>query len=137
MKKFKLFINNEWVDAESGETFISYDPATGEAIAELAKGGAKAEGASVLCGGGRPDLPAPFDKGNFYLPTALADLREDQRCVREEIFGQAVELCAKIPGELKTVVTPVVGWDQADRVFEMIADPKVLTEKVVVDCEAG
>ena len=36
MKQFKLFINNEWVDAKDGKTFISYDPATGEAIAELA-----------------------------------------------------------------------------------------------------
>ena len=36
MKQFKLFINNEWVDAKDGKTFISYDPATGEPIAELA-----------------------------------------------------------------------------------------------------
>ena len=36
MKEFKLFINNEWVDAKDGKTFISYDPATGEPIAELA-----------------------------------------------------------------------------------------------------
>lgn len=38
MKKFKLFINNEWVDAKDGKTFISYNPATGEPVAELAKG---------------------------------------------------------------------------------------------------
>jgi acyl-CoA reductase-like NAD-dependent aldehyde dehydrogenase len=38
MKKFKLFIGNEWVDAKNGETFISYNPATGEPVAELAKG---------------------------------------------------------------------------------------------------
>lgn len=36
MKKFKLFINNEWVDAENGATFDSFNPCTGEKIAEMA-----------------------------------------------------------------------------------------------------
>ena len=36
MKQFKLFINNEWVDAEGGKTFVSKNPCTGEEIAELA-----------------------------------------------------------------------------------------------------
>ena len=36
MKEFKLFINNEWVDAKDSKTFISYNPATGEPIAKLA-----------------------------------------------------------------------------------------------------
>lgn len=35
MKQLKLFINNEWVDAKDGKTFLSYNPATGEPIAEL------------------------------------------------------------------------------------------------------
>jgi acyl-CoA reductase-like NAD-dependent aldehyde dehydrogenase len=39
MKEFKLFINNEWVDAQSGETFMSYNPATGEPVAKFAKAG--------------------------------------------------------------------------------------------------
>jgi aldehyde dehydrogenase (NAD+) len=34
----KLLINNEWVDAESGKTFESINPATGEAICSLAEG---------------------------------------------------------------------------------------------------
>ena len=37
MIKLKLFINNEWVEAENKEVFLSYNPATGEPIAELAK----------------------------------------------------------------------------------------------------
>lgn len=36
MKQFKLFINNEWVDAEGGKTFTTTNPCTGEAIAEMA-----------------------------------------------------------------------------------------------------
>lgn len=36
MKQFKLFINNEWVDAEGGKTFTSTNPCTGEVIAEMA-----------------------------------------------------------------------------------------------------
>ncbi len=36
MKKYKLFINNEWVDAEDNKTFVSTCPATGEELAELA-----------------------------------------------------------------------------------------------------
>ena len=36
MKKFKLFINNQWVDAEGKKTFLSYNPSTNTPIAELA-----------------------------------------------------------------------------------------------------
>jgi len=39
MKNFKLFINNEWVDSSDGKTFISYNPSTGEELAELALAG--------------------------------------------------------------------------------------------------
>ena len=35
----KLFINGEWVDARSGETFETYAPSTGEKIADVAKAG--------------------------------------------------------------------------------------------------
>ncbi|WP_254508774.1 aldehyde dehydrogenase family protein [Anatilimnocola floriformis] len=34
----KLFINNEWVDSAQGQTFETYNPATGEVIAEVAEG---------------------------------------------------------------------------------------------------
>ncbi len=40
MREFKLFINGEYVDARSGRTYQSVNPATGEAIATIAKGGA-------------------------------------------------------------------------------------------------
>jgi len=34
---YQLFINGEFIEAEGGETFATYDPATGEKIAEVAK----------------------------------------------------------------------------------------------------
>lgn len=49
---------------------------------------ARADGARVLCGGGRPEgLPAPFDQGAFVEPTILADLPPTHPCSVEEIFG--------------------------------------------------
>jgi len=36
MKSFKLFYGNQWMDAESGKTFTTQNPCTGEIIAELA-----------------------------------------------------------------------------------------------------
>jgi len=37
-RKQKLFINGRWVDAASGKTFPTYDPATGEVLAQVAEG---------------------------------------------------------------------------------------------------
>ena len=44
------------------------------------------EGARVLCGGERYSVP-PCDKGNWYRPTILENVREDSPCCREEVFG--------------------------------------------------
>lgn len=37
MRELKLFINNEWVDAEDNATFTTVNPATGEPVSRLAK----------------------------------------------------------------------------------------------------
>lgn len=50
---------------------------------------ARAEGATVA-GGGRPDLPAPFDGGAFLEPAVITDVDQGSRCVQEEIFGPVV-----------------------------------------------
>ena len=34
----KMFINNKWVDSASGKTFPSYNPASGEVLAQVAEG---------------------------------------------------------------------------------------------------
>jgi acyl-CoA reductase-like NAD-dependent aldehyde dehydrogenase len=43
----------------------------------------KEEGATLAAGGGRPDI----DRGFFLEPTVFADVRNDMRIAREEIFG--------------------------------------------------
>ncbi|MFT3660767.1 MAG: aldehyde dehydrogenase [Gordonia sp. (in: high G+C Gram-positive bacteria)] len=47
----------------------------------------KEEGARVVTGGGRP---AGFDKGYYVEPTVFADVTNDMRIAREEIFGPVV-----------------------------------------------
>jgi phenylacetaldehyde dehydrogenase len=37
-KRGKLLINNQWTDAASGKTFATYDPSTGEVLANIAEG---------------------------------------------------------------------------------------------------
>src|SRR5579864_8628020 len=37
----KLLIGGQWAPAVSGKTFETYDPATGDAIAQVAEGGAE------------------------------------------------------------------------------------------------
>jgi acyl-CoA reductase-like NAD-dependent aldehyde dehydrogenase len=48
-------------------------------------------GARVLTGGKRPEGEA-YAKGNFYLPTLLADVDERSRVVQEEVFGPALPI---------------------------------------------
>ncbi len=50
---------------------------------------AVARGATVLTGGRRPE-GARYERGNFYLPTVLAEVDPDSRVLTEEVFGPAV-----------------------------------------------
>src|SRR5690349_8359327 len=49
----------------------------------------RAEGATVVHGGVRPDDPA-LAEGNFIAPTSFADVTNDMRIAQEEIFGPVV-----------------------------------------------
>ncbi|MBM2618649.1 2-hydroxymuconic semialdehyde dehydrogenase [Actinoplanes sp. LDG1-06] len=48
---------------------------------------AKAEGATVLAGGGLPHFGDARDGGSYIEPTVITGLGQDARTVREEIFG--------------------------------------------------
>lgn len=51
---------------------------------------AREEGGRVLCGGERPPLPAPLDRGAFLAPAVVAGLPATCRTATEEIFGPVV-----------------------------------------------
>ena len=53
--------------------------------------GARAEGIQVVAGGRRPDQ---FEKGYFYEPTVMADVRPDTEVFKEEIFGPILPVTA-------------------------------------------
>lgn len=48
------------------------------------------EGATLVTGGRRAQLPPPFDAGYFVEPTVFADVACTMRIFREEIFGPVV-----------------------------------------------
>ena len=45
------------------------------------------EGATIHCGGGRPNLP-----GYYVEPTVFSGVRDDMRIAREEIFGPVMNI---------------------------------------------
>src|SRR4051812_25824592 len=69
-------------DAEVGPLVSAAHLAKIEGFVESAR----AEGATLVTGGSRPDDPE-LAKGYFYRPTIFTDVRRDMRVVREETFG--------------------------------------------------
>ncbi len=53
---------------------------------------AQEEGGTILAGGQRVQLPAPYDKGYYLEPTVIEGLAYDCRTNQEEIFGPVVTL---------------------------------------------
>lgn len=53
---------------------------------------AKEEGGTVLTGGTRVELPAPYDGGYYLRPTVIEGLSFDCRTNQEEIFGPVVTI---------------------------------------------
>ncbi|KFB10703.1 betaine-aldehyde dehydrogenase [Nitratireductor basaltis] len=51
----------------------------------------KSEGASLLCGGGIPELQG-FESGFYIEPTVFADVQDDMTIAREEIFGPVMSV---------------------------------------------
>lgn len=48
---------------------------------------ARADGATLITGGGIPDMASPYTQGAWVEPTIWTGLSEDSAAVREEIFG--------------------------------------------------
>src|SRR3954463_2458405 len=48
---------------------------------------AREEGATVLSGGGTPQLDAQFKNGYFFQPTIFSEVKNSMRVAQEEIFG--------------------------------------------------
>lgn len=48
---------------------------------------ARSEGATVVCGGGIPDMPDSLAGGNWIAPTIWTGLPESSAVIKEEIFG--------------------------------------------------
>lgn len=67
---------------------------------------AVAKGAKLLCGGHRL-MENGLDRGTFYAPTVLADVRPDMLIYREETFGP---------------VAPVIAFDKEEEALEMAND---------------
>jgi aminomuconate-semialdehyde/2-hydroxymuconate-6-semialdehyde dehydrogenase len=44
----------------------------------------------ILLGGDSPEMPAPFNGGNWLNPTIIADAQAERRVNQEEIFGPVV-----------------------------------------------
>ncbi|MER3456998.1 MAG: 5-carboxymethyl-2-hydroxymuconate semialdehyde dehydrogenase [candidate division GAL15 bacterium] len=77
---------------------------------------ARSQGAHVLLGGDQPELPAPFDGGNFLNPTVITGVRPSDRICQEEVFGpvvtvlpfdteeEAIEIANGVPYGLSAVV---------------------------------
>jgi len=53
---------------------------------------AKSEGGTILCGGERLFMPAPYDQGYYVAPTIIEGLTADCRTNQEEIFGPVVTI---------------------------------------------
>jgi acyl-CoA reductase-like NAD-dependent aldehyde dehydrogenase len=53
---------------------------------------ARREGCRVLCGGGKPAMPSPLDKGWWIEPTVLSGVRPGMTAEQDEIFGPVLSI---------------------------------------------
>lgn len=76
---------------------------------------AKAEGATVLCGGARPEgLPASLDKGYFFAPTVRVVCARLRACVHmavrgEVTRGRAAQVIGNVTPKMRIVQEEVFG----------------------------
>jgi acyl-CoA reductase-like NAD-dependent aldehyde dehydrogenase len=85
MAEWKMLIDGELVDAGTGETFTTYNPATGEAIAEVPKGG-RDDASRAIAAARRA-----FDEGPWGR-TSGKERAEKLRAIAQVIADNSAEL---------------------------------------------
>ncbi|MFH2106623.1 MAG: aldehyde dehydrogenase family protein [Candidatus Micrarchaeota archaeon] len=105
--QYKMFINGEWVDAQSKESFVVYDSATAEVFARVARGGTKDAKKAIDA------ARTSFDKGEWQTKT----LAERARYIFKlaDAFEQNKEYFASL--EAKDVGKPIQYSLQCDFPF--------------------
>ncbi|MBN1629069.1 MAG: aldehyde dehydrogenase [Thermoleophilia bacterium] len=83
MKTYKMWIGGEWVDADSGETFRTYNPATGEVVAEVPRAGLSDVDKAVAAA--RNAFPAWRRKSQAERSAAVARIAEAVREHADEL----------------------------------------------------
>jgi acyl-CoA reductase-like NAD-dependent aldehyde dehydrogenase len=122
MAEYQMFINGEFCDAASGDTFATANPATGEKIADLPKGGAEdAERAIQVA-------RSAFDNGP-WASTSGADRAAKLNQIADLIeanAGELAELEARDGGGTmrKAMMADVPGAANAFRWFARMADER-------------
>lgn len=81
-----------------------------------------AQDGKILIGGNQPDLPEPFNNGNFLNPTIIVDAEHSCKVNQEEIFGPVVT---------------VVPFDEEDEAIHMANDVKYGLSAVVQTTDLG
>ena len=98
-KKYQLFIDGQWVDAESGKTFATPNPATGETLAEVSEGD-KADIDKAVAAAHRDAKP-----GSVVLPGSTVDKELEQDLDNAGIEGATVNCPDSVPVKEGTTVT--------------------------------
>jgi len=91
-QRYQLYIDGEWVDAQSGETFESVNPATGEVVGVFAKGG-----------------EADADRAVAAARRAFERWRKVPAPRRAEILFRAAELILRSKEDLARKMTQEMG----------------------------
>jgi len=111
MKHYKLFINNKWVSASTGETFATYCPANGQMLATFEKGGV--DDADKACLAAR----ASFENGSW------SDMENNERA---KIILKAADIIERrwdefCEAEALDVGKPISEVTSADMPFSIFA----------------
>jgi succinate-semialdehyde dehydrogenase / glutarate-semialdehyde dehydrogenase len=134
-----MYINGEWLSAESGKTFVTINPATGAALAEVADGGrADARSAIEAAVGALPAWRArtAYERADILIAAHRIMLeRQDElavlmtkeqgkplRMARTEV-GYAADFLLWFAEEAKRVYGEVIPSARADQRFVVLQQP--------------